>query len=365
MGKTKKVTIREVASACNVSVPSVSRVLNNNFDGFSLKQNKIDLIRKTCEEMGYKPNRFAQSLRRQRSGFIGMSLSYDPTWDQKNGQIQNPLISGIGKLVGGACSILDQHHYNLIFLPRHETQDKPFEDEEIFPHLVDGVIYINPTQEHQEYMDIARSRKYITVVGGTGLEDHVPSVDIDNEKEMEKLTAHMIENGCKKILLLSFTGENYHIVRKRQAGYIKAMKNHGLAVNEKLIYHQEMNREDVPQLVRKILKRHRSTDGILVSVGSFFLSEIMKGIEAAERSVPDNLKIAVFHGEPEMTILWPDITHIEVSQYHIAAAAADYLIKGIEKKNMGKENIYIPCDLIVGASTGGTASQKKYVPTYL
>lgn len=366
MTESKRVTIRDIAKACNVSAPTVSRVLNNNYDGFSLQQEKIDLIHKTCREMGYQPNRFARTLRSQRSGFIGLSLSYKPAHKgMERGDILNPLISGIGKLVAGASSFLDEKQYNLVFLPRNEDQDGPFSEEQIFPHIVDGLIYMNPTDSHVEFIEIAKRRHYMVLIGGLRDMEGITTVDVNNQAEMYKLTSHMIDVGSRNILFLAFASGHYRIVEQRRLGYVRALQDHGLVVDEDLIVQRGAKEDEVEKLVYDLLQNRSDIDGIVIAVGSFYLNGIMSVLQHTGRKIPDDMRLAVFHGEPEFNFFWPGVTHIRIEQYHLAAVAAEHLYNAIQSGERDLKSLLISCELVIGRSTSGCDSESLYLPQNL
>ncbi|MGM0548932.1 MAG: LacI family DNA-binding transcriptional regulator, partial [Bacillota bacterium] len=66
-----KVTIKDIAQKANVSVTTVSRVLNNKPDVGDQTRTKI---LKLIEELNYKPNSVARGLVMQKTHTIGLII---------------------------------------------------------------------------------------------------------------------------------------------------------------------------------------------------------------------------------------------------------------------------------------------------
>ena len=71
-------TLRDVAAAAGVSIPAVSQALNGTGQ---LSQATRERVQGIAREMGYRPNRYAASLRRQRAMTIGFVSDSDSNSD--------------------------------------------------------------------------------------------------------------------------------------------------------------------------------------------------------------------------------------------------------------------------------------------
>jgi len=74
------VTLGDIASQCNVSKATVSRVLNGRLNEFPVSEAMIQRVKTAAEELGYRPNWMARAIRSQRTHLIGLSCIHIDVW---------------------------------------------------------------------------------------------------------------------------------------------------------------------------------------------------------------------------------------------------------------------------------------------
>ena len=68
----REVTIKDIAKAAGVSVATVSRVINDNYP---VSKEARERVQQVMQELHYRPNAIAQSLRSNRSNMIGLIVA--------------------------------------------------------------------------------------------------------------------------------------------------------------------------------------------------------------------------------------------------------------------------------------------------
>lgn len=222
-----KVRLVDIAKLANVSVATVSIVLNNP-DTTRISESKKTEIMGIAEELNYFPNKAAQSLVTNRSQTIGLVIP----------DIENPFFSTFAKVVEQQ---LRQYGYVVIIM-------NTLEDHENDPGVIRSL-----RQRNVDGMIIALSSKTFTddkKVKAVLRRLDVPYVLVDrilnnfnanqvyfNNKQGEYLvTKYLIDNGHRKIGYIS-TKDHAMTGFYRHQGYIKALKEAGIEINEKFIRH--------------------------------------------------------------------------------------------------------------------------------
>src|SRR6266508_6292801 len=162
----RKVTMRDVARAANVSQSTVSRILNPNSakSKVPISEETIEKVLAVVKELGYQPNQYARSLRGQKNHVIGMLIA----------NISNPFYHPMVRAVQDVAS---QYHYSLMIANSDHLHEKEMIFcETLLRRPVDGAIMIpyHLTDDDLQNL-IARTGMAICAVG-----NHIqhPKVDI-------------------------------------------------------------------------------------------------------------------------------------------------------------------------------------------
>jgi LacI family transcriptional regulator len=191
MKNTKKeTTIYDIAQKLNISSATVSRGLQ---DHPAIKKETRKKILETAIELGYRRNIIASNLRRQKTNTIGVIVH------ELNSNFITSVLAGIEKITTEAG-------YDLIIAHSYESYEKEVANAtNLFHKRVDGLIAslaLNTTNlnHYKQYHD-----KHIPVIFFDRVEERSDSakVIIDNYKCGYQATKHLIEQGCKNIVLVT------------------------------------------------------------------------------------------------------------------------------------------------------------------
>ena len=212
-------SIKEVAEAAGVSTATVSRVLSNKP---YVRSELRDRVMQAVEELGYRPNLIARSLRSQRSNSIGLIVS----------DIRNPYFTSVSRAVEDTAH---KEGYNVIFCNTDEDPEKEAQYLRLMrDQNVAGVIF-SPTRQASADLN-AFNIDFPIVVVDRSIESCKFPVDvirIDNVDAAYRLTCHLISNGYRRIAGLF--GEASTTGRERRVGYEKALLEHGLTPIAKFV----------------------------------------------------------------------------------------------------------------------------------
>ena len=182
-------------------------------------------------------------------------------------------------------------------------------------------------------------------------DDGMPCVYVDDRSAARDITTHLIQLGHSRIGFLG--GDEHGSNIERHAGYLEALRNHGIALDEALVVNSHFTFDDGFSAARRLLTIEPRPTAIFGSN-----DEIAAGVLAAARSVglsvPWDLSVAGFEDSPFSRQAWPALTTARQSPHDIARAAALRLMQLIENTQVDAgnrvPNRFAP-ELVVRSST--------------
>src|SRR6266699_5839832 len=210
-------SIKDVAKAAGVSTATVSRVLST---GLHVRPEVRERVITAVERLEYRPNLVARSLRSQQSSTVSLIVS----------DIRNPFFTSLSRAIEDTTY---EQEYSIILCNTDENPEK----EAIYLNLmqdtgVAGVI-ISPTRQTVANFSSSNFPFPIVVVDRSIPNGDVDVVLLDNIDAAYRLTAHLIENGYRRIAAL--WGETSTTGQERQLGYEKALQAQGLSSAPELV----------------------------------------------------------------------------------------------------------------------------------
>lgn len=205
------VTIRDVAREAEVSVATVSRVINNK--GY-LSPEAIRKVKAAMKSLNYQPNTAARSLQGKPSNTIGVIL---PSLD-------NPLYSELFERLEDELST---RHFQTLLCTSKNNSTK---EEEYFKLLksnqVDGII----TGSHSDFMMSHGNATYPIVSFDRQISKEIPTVKSDNLAGGKAIARRIIAQGVKNVLILSGSKEDFYPINDRVTGMLSIFNQSGTEV---------------------------------------------------------------------------------------------------------------------------------------
>lgn len=337
------ITLKEIAVQCNVSIATVSNILNGKSNvSEATKQRVLQVVKDT----GYKPNYMARSLRSSKTNTIGVIIE-DITAFSSPGQIDGITAAFEDK---GYKLILE----NLRFYQKFQGQfQKEFKEEveaaiqEMLTIKVDGIIYV---AGHSRNIDFLPENLPVPLVVSysTCTNPAYPNIIIDDVNSAVKMTDYLIEKGHKRIgVILGYKGNDHSELRFK--GYKKSMKNHNLEIDNTLVYYGNWSRDSGYDCCKNLLETSKDVSAIfcfndLMAAGVYdYLLEknLMPG---------KDLCVAGFDNREISTFLVPQLTTMNIPLDQMGHAAAVTLLNLINEKGESSESTSVMCQLIERAS---------------
>lgn len=320
------ITIYDVAREANVSMATVSRVVNGNQNVKPATRKKVlDCI----ERLGYRPNAVARGLASKKTTTVGVI-------------VPDISISFYSELARGVADIATMYEYNIILSNSDERSVR--EVELIEDHLgkqVDGMIFMSDSISDEVRKEMATANIPIVLAGTLDVEKKLPSVNIDYEEGAYIAVKKLIDNGHKKIVFASgpFTRDINRVSKK--VGYIRALEEAGLAVEEELIIELDNSYDsayeywkEMPDLPGKPNAIFATNDRIAVGA--------LNGLRDNGLSVPRDYEIICFEHSNMARVVRPQLTSVVVPLYDIGAVAMRLLTKLMDKEEVDEEQVILP-----------------------
>src|SRR6266545_3547834 len=217
----RQVTLADIATLAAVTPMTVSRVVNQN--GYVNAVTRERVLR-VAREMNYRRNGLARGLKRQRTETIGLVI----------GDIANPFAAELSR---GVREVLEKRGYTLfICVSEHSAKEDVQAFESLADHRADGLIVATRSCKSgdERLRELIDSGIPVSLIGRDFRHPHADLVSADNLKGGYEATKHLIEAGHKRIGFIGVSLTEGLRLRRFQ-GYLEALRDHDLAVEEQLI----------------------------------------------------------------------------------------------------------------------------------
>ena len=333
--RARPATIVDVARTANVSIKTVSRVLNREPNVSAATR---ELVQAAALALHYTPNVSARSLAGARSYLI--ALLYD-----------NPSAAYIADLQVGALSECRRGGYHLIVEPfDFSRQDLAESVGDMAAKLrTDGVILTPPLCDHPGLLDAldAAGARYIRISPNTE-PDRSAQVMMDERAAAKEMTLHLIGLGHRRIGFVKGHpdhGSSY----LRLEGFIAAMEEAGLDPNPDLIVEGRNSFLSGVEAGVALLERQDRPTAIFASNDDMALG-VMSVANRLSIALPQGLSVAGFDDTPTARVVWPQLTTVRQPVAEMAATAAALLINGPTAEE--NEHRVLNFEIVVRGSTG-------------
>ncbi|WP_257535853.1 LacI family DNA-binding transcriptional regulator [Mesobacillus foraminis] len=314
-------TIKDVAKKANVSIATVSRIVNNQ-SGYSEETKRKVLA--AIKELNYQPNALARGLINKRTHTIGVLLPH--------------FINAFGmELLHGIEEKAHEEGLSVIICSTDSFGAKTMKYLQVLNEKrVDGVIIIGPELEEEYYDYVKKMAVPVVLLGTEKFDNRLPSVQVDNRAIAYSAVKHLIDKGHEKIGMIAFHENGPSL---RADGYRKALEDNDIIFNqERIVFSSGFAFEDGVHFFRKLMLQAPDI------TAAYIISDEMAvgAITAADRlgiKVPhdvsiishDNLRVA------DMSI--PKLTAVSLPLRRMGRTAAEKVFQMIQTGRPSESSI--------------------------
>lgn len=319
----KRTTLKDIAEKLDVSITTINRALKNHPDiSVKLKEQVLFL----AEQLHYRPNYFASSLRKNHSGLIGVLMPKIIHY------FSSTLLSGIIKTS-------NEKNYQVII---GET-DNNVETEKIslvnmMNSGVDGILIAVSNNTTNEDHFAALQNEDIPLVFFDKVPDHItgPKVLTNDAKGASMATEHLIDEGYKKIAHIKGQSASRNAM-PRFMGYKTALKKNSHAFNEKLVKECKVATEEEGYEFALQYMKMKSRPDAIFAVNDETAIGVIAALRKLNIRVPQDVGVVGFSNIKASTYMQPSLTSIEQFGFNIGKVATEVLIELITSKTEATE----------------------------
>ncbi|MCT2535009.1 catabolite control protein A [Aquibacillus koreensis] len=328
------VTIYDVAREANVSMATVSRVVNGNPNVKPATRKKV---LSTIERLGYRPNAVARGLASKKTTTVGVII---------------PDISSIffSELARGIDDIATMYKYNIILSNSDQNKDKELQlINTMLEKQVDGIVFMGGKITDEHVSQLKTSPVPVAFAATIDPTETVPSVNIDYEQASYEATKLLIENGTAHPAFIAGS-EDTAINALKYNGYVKALQESNQQVNEDLVIKGDFTYESGIEAAEQLIALENRPTAIFVSSDEMALG-VIHGIQDSGLRVPEDIEVFGFDNTRLATMVRPTLSTIVQPMYDIGAVAMRLLTKYMNKEEVTEQNVILPHRIIERNST--------------
>lgn len=331
------VTINDVAAKAGVSKTTVSHYLNGRFDnmGKETKQKIAEVI----EELGYRPNALARSLKKKKTHTIGAIVA----------NILNPFSTSIIRGVEDYCN---KHGFSLILCNADDNPDKERDYLEVLADKqVDGLI-INTTGCNNDVVKQLNRQLPVVLIDRKVPEIATDTVTVDSRKGVLLAIGHLAARGLTKVAMFTMPYNGISPRAERVEGYKEALAAHGIAFSSEMVVETEVEEQAVIAAIETVLRRSDRPQ-VLFGANNLMTMAIIKALRKLGVNVPGEIAVIGFDDWEWAELVEPPVTVVSQPTYDMGQEAASLLIHRIRGKKKRKPSVilYDP-QLIIRKSCG-------------
>ena len=323
----QKITLKKIAQELNVSISTVSKALkNSNEIGVETKER----IQAFAKFYNYRPNNIALSLKHRKTKTIGVI-------------IPEVVHYFFAQVIDGIEKVASENGYNVIVALSNESHEKEVINmETLADSLIDGFILSlsKGTMQSQDFHHIDEVMSQgMPVVLFDRIADQIDcdKVVVDDIQGAYQAVNHLIDKGRKNILLLT-TQDYITVGRLRTQGYIKAIQDSDLVLNNELIIKVVDNKNSnsaLPALeaeIENFILKSPQIDAIF-TVNEIYAAAALRVLRKARIQVPDEIALVCFTDGLISKFSTPALTTVSQHSEEIGKKAAKILIDRLSLDN--------------------------------
>lgn len=333
MMEKQTVTIYDVAREANVSMATVSRVVNGNPNVKPATRKKVLEV---IERLDYRPNAVARGLASKRTTTVGVII---------------PDVSNIffASLARGIDDVATMYKYNIILANSDENQMKELKVlNTLLSKQVDGLIYMGYVLSDAIRQELKRTRTPVVLAGTVDPEGMFPSVNIDYGEATYHAVKRLLETGSKQIAFVSGPLSDPINGVYRLLGYQRALKEYHIPYDETLIYAVDPTYHAGEALSKSLLDQ--CVDGIYVS-DDLIAVGVLNGLTDRGVLVPERVQIITSNHTLLTQISRPQLTSIKQPLYDIGAVSMRLLTKLMHQEEIEEQTVILPYSMTEKEST--------------
>lgn len=336
--KKKVTTLKMLAQTLNLSISTVSRALNDHPD---ISDKTKDKVKRLSQSMNYVPNIFAKGFRTHKSNIIGVivpSITHYFTTTIIRGILEEASLQGYRVIISESNNDINKQTEML---------------NTMIQFGVDGVL-MSLSKMTRDIDSILKIMHTLPLILFDKVSNKIPctQVVINEEEAGYKAVEHLINIGKKRIAIIKESEFSYNS-ENRFAGYLRALKEHHLPIDEKIILTvDDISLIQGKRMANVLMSLKEKPDAIFAITDSAAIG-VIKTLKKRNIKIPEEVAVVGFSNSINSTIIEPMLTTVDQPGQKIGATSVKYLIEELNHPNdtFVNKTIEIRSHLIIRDST--------------
>ncbi|WP_026959703.1 MULTISPECIES: LacI family DNA-binding transcriptional regulator [Aliagarivorans] len=311
-------TIKDVSQLANVSISTVSRVINNTAQ---VAPEKKEAVLRAMEELHYRPNSFAQALVSKRSDCIGLVVG-----DLGGGPFFVQMMKGIEDVVA------ESGKYVIVMSGRHDADKERHAIEILLQRQCDAVIVHSMALSDEELQEIADCDTPFIFINRLvpGFEDRC--IHLNNNEGCYKATQFLIEKGHRDIAFVTTDDLAFSDGTHRYNGYVQALEDAGISLNEQLVVRAFPDEMGGSRAVEMLLERDTPFTAV-VGYNDSMVAGALSALRDRGYNIPQQISVVGFDDNHYARFVHPKLTTVRYPIEDMGKRAAQLALDILDTKD--------------------------------
>ncbi len=309
-----------MADRLGVSIATVSRALRNSHEVSDEMKTRVKVLAK---ELNYRPNPFAQSLRKEAPKIIGVI-------------VPNLVTHYFAAVLDGIEDYARKLGYTVVSANSHENHECEAQALDTFLDMhVEGVIVClaQDTVDYTPFRKMKEIGEPLVFFARTCLEDQFSSVIGNGDIAAYNATRHMIDTGARRIAFIG--GPNtLNMVKRRKHGYLQALRNSGIPIDRGLVACDKIDFDVARENTIRVIE-NAHPDAIL-AFNDILTYAAFEAIRSKDLRIPQDIAIIGFTDGDTAAFVTPRLSAIMDQAHEQGVKACELLMRSIQ----GDEKVY-------------------------
>ncbi len=319
--KQHRVSLKDLADQLGVSIATVSRALRGSHEVGEEMRAKVKALAK---QLNYRPNPFAQSLRKEAPRVIGVV-------------VPNLVTHYFAAVLDGIEEYALQQGYSVFSSNSHENHEREKQAIDNFISMhVEGIIacLAQDTVDYAHFKEIHEMGIPLVFFARTCLPELFSQVVANGDIAAQEATQHLIDNGCRRI---AFIGGPNHLdmVKRRKHGYLEALRENRIPIERDLVACGKIDFDVARNATLALLDSPNPPDAIL-AFNDIVTYAAFDAIKSRGLNIPDDVAIIGFTDGDTAAFVTPKLSAIMDQAHAQGMKACELLMKNIN----GDHKIY-------------------------
>lgn len=311
--QNSRVTIYQVAKEANVSLATVSRVIN----GVSVVNPSTRiLVERAIKKLGYVPSNVARGLAKSSSTNVAIVLP-------------SPNYSYISSIMSGMLDVCKIYGYYPYLFTYEDPEDAARVVEKVMSSRVEGICCFNSELGAYDLQRMTNINLPMVLISEASVGDNA-LVDIDYSEKLHMVIKRMLNRGVKKVVYLRNPRKDWHIVGKFEKAITEAVYSHEGCQYECLLINDAYT--TIYESFMKKFATNPPNHELYIATRDSLATAIVNAARDSGYQPPKDLEVIGVIGTKQARMCRPMISTIDIDLYEVGSVAMRMLTKMLQGK---------------------------------